>query len=334
MTNLQVRSYRGGTVETVHNVCVAVADRRGSIIAGVGDPGLVVPVRSAAKPFQALPLIEDGVANEFDITERELALACASHNSESYQVAIVRDWMRRVGVDEGDLVCGPHRPLAKDLGFRQPDGSWEDVELASPSRAASNCSGKHTGMLSLAKFHGWEMKGYAANDHPVQQRCRSVISQWFDLPLDDVHGGVDGCGVVSWAVPVRALATGYARLADDDASMKRIVSSMIQNPDLVAGKRRSCTALMETYPGRVLAKVGAGGVYGATLLDRGLGIAVKVLDGDPRAATVALVAVLDHLGLDVGSEATLSRFAKPVILNTNHEVVGHYEAVGSLTDAE
>ncbi len=107
---------------------------------------------------------------------------------------------------------------------------------------------------------------------------------------------------------------------------------MMRNPDLVAGKRRSCTALMQTYPGRVLAKVGAGGVYGATLLDRGLGIAVKVLDGDPRAATVALVAVLDHLGLDTTSSDTLARFAKPVILNTNHEVVGHYEAVGSLTD--
>ncbi len=332
MSKLQVRSDRSGTVETVHNVCVAVADKRGSIIAGVGDPALVIPSRSTAKPFQTLPLIEDGVAGEFAITERELALACASHNSESYQVAIARDWMSRVGVDERDLACGPHRSLAKDLGFRQPDGSWEDVELASPSRAASPCAGKHTGMLSLAKFHGWTMKGYTANDHPVQQRCRSVVSQWFDLPLDEVQGGVDGCGVVSWAVPVRALATGYARLADDDASMKRIVASMIQNPDLVAGKRRCCTALMETYPGRVLAKVGAGGVYGATLLDRGLGIAVKVLDGDPRAAAAALLAVLDHLGLDVGSEAALFRFAKPVVVNTNHEVVGHYEAVGSLTD--
>ncbi len=330
MTDLQVRSYRSGTVETVHNICAAVVDKHGKMVAGAGNPSLIAPTRSAAKPFQALPLIEDGVDKQLGITARELALGCASHNSETYQVAIVRDWMRRVGIDENQLVCGAHRPLAKDLGFRRLDGSWEDVELAPPSRTASNCSGKHTGMLSLAMFHGWDTRGYAVESHPVQQRCRSVISQWFELPANDVRGGVDGCGVVSWAVPLRALATGYARLADADGSMKSIVSAMMRHPDLVAGKRRSCTAIMEAYPARVLAKVGAGGVYAATLLDQGLGVAVKVVDGDARASTPALLAVLDHLGLDTASSDTLSRFAKPVILNTNGEVVGHYEAVGSL----
>ncbi len=330
MTELHVRSYRSGIVETVHNVCVAVVDQRGDLVATAGDPHVIAPARSAAKPFQALPLVEDGVDKELEISPSELALACASHNSESYQVALVRDWMQRVGIDEHDLVCGPHRPLAKDLGFRQPDGSWEDVELATPSRVASNCSGKHTGMLSLAKFHGWDTRGYAVESHPVQQRCRSVIAQWFDLSMDDVCGGVDGCGVVSWAVPMRGLATGYARLAEADEPMKKIVSAMVQHPDLIAGKRRSCTGLMETLRGRVLAKVGAGGVYAATVLDQGLGLAVKVLHGDPRAATAALVAVLDHLGLDTASCDALARFAKPVILNTNREVVGHYEAVGSL----
>ncbi len=332
MNTLSVRSFRGKFVETRHHVIVAVETRDGALAAFNGDADAIFPTRSAAKPFQALPLVEEGVADAFDISERELALACASHNSEDYQVRMIREWLQRVGLREDQLVCGPHRPLAKELGFPKVDGSWEDVELAPPSRAASNCSGKHTGMLSLAKFHGWDETGYAVEGHPVQEKCRLTISTWFGLAPGDVCGAVDGCGVVSWAVPVRAIARGYARLANADPPMQKIVSAMVRHPDLVAGRRRLCTELMKAFPGKVLAKVGAGGVYAATLLDQGLGVAIKVPDGDSKAAAVALLAVLDHLGLDVGSEAALSRFAKPVILNTNHEVVGHYEAVGSLTD--
>ncbi len=333
MNTLTVCSFRGKLIETRHEVAVAIQDCDGVLQAATGDPDLIVHVRSAAKPFQALPLVEDGVMEAFDISARELALACASHNSEQYQVATVSRWMQRCGLQEEQLVCGSHRPLANDLGFRRHDGTWEDVELAQPSRVASNCSGKHTGMLSLAKFHGWDEAGYAVDGHPVQERCRSVISSWFDVPSDDVRGAVDGCGVVSWAVPLRAIATGYARMANADGPMQTIVSAMMTHPELVAGKRRLCTALMKAYPGKVLAKVGAGGVYGVALLDRGLGVAIKVLDGDPKATAVALLAVLDSLGLDCRHSTLLSRFAKPVILNTNRQVVGHYSLTRSPTFA-
>lgn len=329
LNKLEIRSFRGGDVETVHHVCIAVVDADGTLVAGAGDPGLITPTRSASKPFQAYALVADGAADALEVGGAELALASASHNSEVHQVETVRGWMQRLDLREDQLVCGPHRSLAKDLGFHRPDGTWEAVDLAPPSRIASNCSGKHVGMLALAKFHGWNQDGYECDDHPVQQRCRSVIADWFALPMSDVHGAVDGCGVISWAVPLKGLATGYAKLAGADEPMRAVVRAMTEHPDLVAGKRRLCTTLMRAFPGKVLAKVGAGGVYGAALLDRGLGIAIKVLDGDSKAASVALTAVLSELGLELNEAGEWARFVHPVIVNTNRRIVGRYEAVRS-----
>ena len=331
LNQLTVRSIRGDLVETTHQVAVAIVDREGTLTAFSGDPELITPMRSAAKPFQALPLVEDGVIERFEMDTRELALACASHNSESYQVAIVRDWMARLELTEGELVCGPHRPLAKELGFFRADATWEEVELAVPSRMASNCSGKHTGMLAVAMSHDWTRNGYEQLEHPVQQRCLAILSEWCGIATDQVGATVDGCGVISWAVPLRAIAAGYARIAADTGPMRDIVSAMTTHPELVAGTRRLCTGVMQHYPGGILAKVGAGGVYAAALLDRCLGIAIKVLDGDSRAAAVALMAVLEQMGVTPNPSETLARFATPVILNTNKAIVGHLESHGSLS---
>ena len=214
--------------------------------------------------------------------------------------------------------------------MRNPDGSLEEVELAAPSRVASNCSGKHTGMLMLAQHHGWPLAGYALADHPVQQRCGAAVAEWCDLDVSSLGATVDGCGVVSWAVPLRAMALGYARASRATGSMASIVSAMTTHPDLVAGTRRTCTALMATYPGRLLAKMGAGGVYGAALLEEGLGIAIKVLDGNIMASSAALLAVLDALGLVPQPSAELGDYASPVMVNTNRDVIGRYLAVGTL----
>lgn len=331
MTGLHVVSLRGKVTETRHEVAVAVVDGAGKLLASNGDPDLVTPMRSAAKPFQALPLVEDGAAERFEIGERELALACASHNSERYQVQIVQEWMTRMGLTEDQLVCGSHRPLAKELGFRREDGTWDEVDLAPLSRVASNCSGKHTGMLVLAKHRGWDSENYAIEGHPVQERCRSAIATLCGVPSSTLGAAGDGCGVVSWALPLRAMATGYARCARSSGAMRQVVAAITKHADLVAGKRRLCTALMRAYPGEMLAKVGAGGVYCAASIEAGLGIAIKAIDGDHRAAAVALVEVLHQLGLAAAPASRLPEFARPVILNTNGEVVGRYEPRGSIT---
>ena len=330
MTDFRVQSIRGGLVETTHDVAVAVVDGAGALVMRYGDVDLVTPIRSAAKPFQAFPLVADGVVNGAAISPEELALACASHNSEVRQVGLVADWMRRIGVAEDDLVCGPHRPLAKEAGMRRPDGTLDEVELAPPSRVASNCSGKHTAMLALAQHHGWPIQGYALVDHPVQQRCAAAIAEWCDQDVATLGATVDGCGVVSWALPLRSMALGYARAGKDTGPMASIVSAMTTHPDLVAGTRRTCTALMAAYPGRVLAKMGAAGVYGAALLEEGLGIAIKVLDGNIMASSAAIIAVLDALGLAPTPSSYLADYASPLMVNTNRDVVGRYEAVGAL----
>ena len=333
MTQLSVRSLRGGFVETSHDVVVAVSDHDGNLVASSGDPDLTTPMRSAAKPFQALPLVEDGVVDRFEISQPELALACASHNSEKYQVAIVRDWMGRLGLTEGELICGPHRALAAELGFPRQDGTCDEVDLAEPSRVASNCSGKHTGMLVLAQHRAWNKNDYGLVEHPVQQRCRVVISEWCGVTQDDLGVSVDGCGVISWVLPLRALALGYARLANASGAAQQIVAAMTNHPDLVAGKGRLCTALMRAYPGEIVAKVGAGGVYGVGLIGKRMGIAIKAVDGNYRAAVVGLLAVLQELGMEPTPESALPEFFRPIILNTNGESVGHYEPNGSVSFA-
>ncbi|MCZ6918288.1 MAG: asparaginase [Gemmatimonadetes bacterium] len=331
LADFRVHSIRGGLIETTHEVVVAVVDAAGRHVVRHGDADLVTPIRSAAKPFQAFPLVADGVVDGLGISPEELALACASHNSEVHQVQLVANWMSRIGVKESDLVCGPHRPLAKEAGVRRRDGTLQEVELAPPSRVASNCSGKHTGMLALAKYHGWSPQGYALADHPVQQRCGAAIAEWFDLDMASLRTTLDGCGVVSWAVPLRAMALGYARASRATGPMASIVSAMTTHPGLVAGVRRTCTALMKAYPGRILAKLGAAGVYGAALLEEGLGIAIKVLDGNLMASGVALMAVLDALGLAPTPSSHLADYASPVMANTNGDVVGRYEASGTLS---
>ncbi|MDH5643661.1 MAG: asparaginase [Gemmatimonadota bacterium] len=328
MRELTVRSYRGNQIETVHKVRVVVSDLDGNLVDSTEDAGaLKVPTRSAAKPFQALPLLADGVVESFRLSQKELAISVASHNSEAAQVAVVARWMERLGFREENLVCGSHRPLAKELGFHEENGKWETVAFAPPSRMASNCSGKHAGMLSLAAFHGWDISDYGNVSHPVQDRYRSMIAQWCEIGEEDIGDCVDGCGAVSWVMPLGKMAHGFAKLARPDGLGAPIVEAMTTYPELVAGKRRLCTAIMRAFRGKLIAKVGAGGVYGGALLDRKLGIALKVEDGDGRAAAAAFVAVVESLLQIQGRlPESLRRFQSPVILNTQGRVVGRYRA--------
>lgn len=353
MSELSIEQLRGNTVESRHRVSAAVTNAQGRLIAYAGDPDLVTFMRSAAKPFQAIPLIEDGAAERFGVTSQEIALACASHNSEPYQVELIRAFLDRIGLSEKDLACGPHRPLSAELALVDADGP-ADSRLASEtatrtsrrgsgsasprpqssprSRVASNCSGKHAAMLALAKHHGWPTAGYHLADHPVQERCRQTLARWAAVAQESMGEAVDGCGVVTFALPLSRMALAYAKLASsNEPAAGTIVRAMTSHPDLVAGRGRSCTALMQRYPGRVLAKVGAEGVYGAALLDRGIGIALKVEDGHNWSAVVALLVVLDQLGIDPSPRDLLPEFARISIRNTRGEIVGYLQPSGRLS---
>src|SRR6266404_2967976 len=276
---MRVEQVRGGVVEAVHEVHVAVVNSTGGLVARTGDPELVTFWRSAAKPFQALPLIEDGAAERFALQSEELALACASHSSEPGQVARVRELLGRIGCSERDLLCGPHPPLSDRVA---QDYQTRGVRLTA---IYSNCSGKHAGMLALARHHGWPTEFYTRLEHPVQQRCLAEVSHWTEVPSGEIKTAVDGCGVVCFGMPLRSMAWAYARLASAERGTRnaeqprypsdadeppqqfrvptsafRVVQSMLRHPDLIAGEGRPCTEMMRAHPGRVIAKVGAEGV--------------------------------------------------------------------------
>jgi L-asparaginase II len=320
-----VEVLRGDIVESVHCVSVAVADESGRLVASAGDPGFVTFVRSAIKAFQALPLVEGGGVDRFGLTREELAVTCASHNSEPFHVAAARSILLKAGVTENALACGPHPPMHAPSADALREAGVE------PSRIHNNCSGKHAGLLALARLHGWPFDGYHLIEHPVQQRILATLAQWSGMRATDIGVAVDGCGLPTFAMPLREVAVACARLsaAARDASSPpgRVIGAMLAHPEFVAGTNRLCSDLMRASGGRVWAKVGAEGYYCAGAPREGLGIAIKVEDGTWRAVEPALISVLRQLDLlsdhDVG---LLQRYAEPAVLNTRNEQVGAIRA--------
>lgn len=315
---------RGGRVESRHRVHVAVADPEGRLVLAAGDPERVTFYRSAAKPFQALPLVEDGVVEALGLTPEELALCCGSHSGESRHVEGVRSILEKVGVGEDHLECGPHPPLSGSAAATL----W--ASGGSPGPIHNNCSGKHAGMLALARHHRWEPAGYVGATHPVQRRMLAEIVRWTGLPEAEVVTGVDGCGVVCFAAPLLRMAASFARFAEAAArgeASQTVVEAMTSHPYLVAGPGRLDTALMGCAGDRLFSKTGAEGVHAAGLPRRSLGVAIKVEDGARRAADAALVAVLDALEvLDDEAREALRDFGDPPVENTRGEVVGRVVA--------
>jgi L-asparaginase II len=230
-------------------------------------------------------------------------------------VALVREFLQRVGCSERELLCGPHRPLS--------DAVAKDYETRGVRLTAvySNCSGKHTSMLALAKSHGWPTEFYARAEHPVQQRCLQAVSASTDVPVQEIGVAVDGCGVSCFALPLRNMALAYTRIPT------AILEPMVLHPELIAGEGRPCTELMRAHPGRVVAKVGAEGVYSAALIRESLGVALKVEDGHSVAAALAIAAVLAELGLKPQPPSLL----KKPITNSRGETVGEMRVNGGLS---
>jgi L-asparaginase II len=312
-------------VETRHRVHAAVADAGGRVVAEAGDSGLATFWRSGAKPFQAFPLVADGVVSRFGMTASELAICCASHSSEPAQVQLVRDLLAKIGCSERDLMCGPHPPLSPRVA---QDYATRGLRLTA---VYSNCSGKHAGMLALARHHGWPVEFYTRLEHPVQQRCLAEVSRWSGVPVERIGTAVDGCGVVCFALPLKNMAWAYARMGKEDGGGGTgIVEAMLRHPELIAGEGRPCTELMRAHPGRVIAKVGAAGVYCGLLTHEGYGIALKVEDGHGEAAVLAMVAILTELGVRPQPEALRSQ----PIVNTRGETVGELRVNGGLMHAK
>ena len=319
-----VTLHRGPLVESRHRVHVAVCDSHGELRAFAGDPGLVTYMRSAAKPFQALAIVREGVPDRYGMTAEELAICCGSHSGEPQHLEVVRSILVRAGVPESALACGAQRPLAEAVA-EEMVRRGED-----PKPIHNNCSGKHAGMLALAQWRGWDLDGYQEAGHPVQERMKCEVAEWTGVEPEQIAGGGDGCGVVTFGVPLWSMARGYAALAraamERDVAPYMVVEAMTRHPFMVAGTGRLCTRLMQAGSGSVFVKVGAEGVYCAGDPARGVGVAVKVEDGGRRAAEVALLRVLHLLGVPAdGMGDAFREDLRPTIRDTRGEAVGYLE---------
>ncbi|MEJ2482847.1 MAG: asparaginase, partial [Gemmatimonadota bacterium] len=272
----------------------------GDVESCVGDPVLLTFWRSAMKPFQTLPLIEDGVPEAFGFGDEEIALACASHGGTRAHVAIVERMLAALEIDAGALHCGAHVPFDADAAFQLRCAGSE------PGRIHNNCSGKHAGMLALARHHGWDADGYWRLEHPVQERIREALKAWMDIDPGDHEWALDGCGVPTPRLPLREMARAYARLVRRGREGRRdaaaVVRAMTARPDLTSSPGRAPLVLMEATGGRLLAKEGAEGVLCLASVADDWGLAVKVEDGSLRAVGPAVVAVLEEADLITHSE--------------------------------
>ena len=323
---------RGETVESIHRGHLIVIDGEGNTVASIGDPTTVTYFRSSAKAFQAIPFITSGAANAFGFTEDEIALAVASHSGEKIHVEIAAQMLAKVGLSESNLRCGTHLP------FNEAESRRMLRAGETPTQLHNNCSGKHAAMLALAKHIDADIKTYDSPDNRIQKRILKCVSDFTEVPEDQIAIGTDGCAAPNFALPVAAMAKSFINLISPSKfpeptqnACSRIVAAMIKFPELIGGSERLDTMLMQAAPGKIISKVGADGVWLCGVLpsekwSTGVGIALKVEDGDDhRARPVVAVEVLRQLG--ILNDSDLPDLSPMPIKNRRGDLVGRIEAV-------
>ena len=323
---------RGDTVESIHRGHVIVIDGLRNIIAQAGEPETVTYFRSACKAFQALPCITSGAADRFEFTEREIALACASHSGERIHTSIVAGMLDKIGLTERNLRCGVHLPF--------DDAEAERMLQAGevPTQLHNNCSGKHAAMLAFAEHLNADIRTYERPDSPVQDAILDAVAKFTEVSTDNIKIGIDGCAAPNFALSISAMATSFINLINPPAvfteseinACGRVVSAMVNHPELIGGTNRLDTILMQTAPGTLISKVGADGVWLCAVLPNeqwhdGLAIALKIEDGDDkRARPVVAVDLLRKLGVLAADD--LQDVSPMLINNRRGDIVGRVDA--------
>lgn len=312
-----VEILRANRVESQHRGAAAVCDADGALVFSLGDIDLPIYPRSAIKAFQALPLVESGAADSFGLSPQEIALACASHSGEPAHVAAAASMLAKAGCSPNVLECGVHWPLSETAGRALAANGQ------TPSALHNNCSGKHSGFICVSCHAGVSPRGYIQGDHIAQREAKAAIEALTGARLDAQVEGVDGCGIPAFAMPLRAIAHGFARFgaglrmsAARASACQRIRAAVAAHPEMVAGARQFDTQIMQRLGARCFVKLGAEGVHCAALPELGLGLAVKADDGASRAARLIIAALIARFGNFAAEEtAWLQSFIAPPLAN-------------------
>lgn len=333
MAEEAVQIMRGGNVESVAYADAAVVDSLGHLVAWVGDPERATFWRSSAKPVQAMAVVLSGAASDFSLSGPELAMITASHGGEPRHVQQVRQILEKISVPEDSLICGPHWPTTAHARQALRDAGEQ------PTRIHNNCSGKHAGMMMLARQLQVEAQGYEQPTHPVQEKIFRVVKMMTGTsPGQALITGTDGCGVPTFFLPLARMAFAYAQLADprgleiQDATAASILAETVRRyPEMISGDGRLEVRLAETTNHRFIAKIGAEAIVCVGVPERGWGIALKMADGNDRTLASALLALLAELDLlDQESLTSLHDTMFPVLRNHGGDEVGSMRPVLSV----
>jgi L-asparaginase II len=323
MDKTVVKVFRNDTLESLHQVSAAVVDSSGKLRYSVGDPNFVTFLRSSAKPFQALAVVESGAAEAYGLTQQEIAIIAGSHNGEKKHVKLVRGILKKVGLNKSHLQCGTHVPhYYMALGITPPKKRSTPLQ--------HNCSGKHAGMLVTCVYEGWNLKSYLNPRHPVQKLITRKIAELCEYPERKIKIGVEGCGAPTHALPLKNMAVGFSKLKSFKAKLERtsqslqvVADSAWRYPDMISGRGRLDYDLAVASKRNILAKAGAEALHCAAVLDKGYGLAVKILDGSRRATGPAAIETYRQLGvLNKRQLGELRQWALPSVLNHQGKKVG------------
>ena len=329
-----VEVIRAGIVESTHIGSLAVVDSHGNTLYALGDTERLTFYRSAGKPIQAVVSLESGIVDEYKLSLKEIAIMASSHEGEKQHIDNIKTIMEKVNVKEEDFKCGAQVPYSKD--------AEKELILAglAPTRLHCNCSGKHIGLISAARKRGLPVESYHEDSHVLQDEIAGIFSEFSNTGLSSMAKGMDGCSIPVYAVPLKNMALSYANLCDNNfaggkysKSQNYITSAMTMYPEMVGGEGKLDTVLMKHFGDRIISKSGAEGVYCAGILGKGVGIAVKIEDGNSRAVEPLIVELLVQMKIIGKDEVQKVReFWNPKVKNHKGEVVGEIRATFELKE--
>lgn len=325
MAEILAEVYRNQTVESVHYGSIVVCDKDGSVLYYCGDPDLITYTRSSAKAFQFLPVYESGAIKRYGHSLKQMAIMLGSHVGSEEHQQVTKSNLDLIGLDESYLKCGVHPPIEHQMKGYIP---YEGQQF---SALGHNCSGKHSGQLALALHIGDDPQDYLNPESKTQQIVKQAVAEAYDYAIDKIQMGTDGCSLPNFALPLKNMAKAYARIVTrtSDSPIRReayetVIKAMTQYPVMVSGNGRCDLAVTETCKGDVILKVGGEAVEVIGILSKGIGIAIKIADGNMRAIYPVIVETLRQLGVVDDNQATaIAEFSQPQIYNFRNINVGH-----------